>query len=153
MILYKYTPTHWKIYIQVLWEQTVARYDLIWGSDRCQWGNLRSGSWGGAKLKEKAYAEALRLVRISSLRRKKAGQCAREWVSRRQWGQVEFGETSQTVQIKHCFLGNVKELNFILSTKRMSFFHTVKIVFYPDCNGNPLKGKIWLDRRGKTSTT
>lgn len=69
--------------------------------------------------------------------------------------QGKFREKSQTVQVKQSFASSGKELDFILNIlyTGLRSFHIVKIIFYPDCNGNPLKGKTLLDWKRKTLTT
>jgi hypothetical protein len=44
--------------------------------------------------------------------------------------------------MKQGFLRHVKETDFTLSRKGLGFFHTVMIIFYPECNRNPLERKI-----------
>ena len=145
MIWHKYTSTNQKIHTQVLWGQTV------------------SGTWFSLGVREVLMRKILRSESWESTeqQQKKTRAKARgnKWPEKNKRGhQLEY----RCLSDKGCKVGLGRRArqfkpgrvlqavfkNWTLSEPQSpSFFHTVKVLFYPDCSETPLKDIFRLEEQ------
>lgn len=128
MILHKYMPTNWKVYIQGLWEQTVSR---VWSSLRVTEELMRKNQNLKVKKQQKAKGTSTcksPVARGNNGLEKQRKVSALKQVSMDKGCKMTVGRWASEFKSSRALQAMLENWIFILSTKGLSFFYTVDCI-------------------------